>query len=155
MWRPDEWPDGRIPRGEVNACVDEVFRRYDVGRIYCDPRHFETQVDAWASEHGEDRVVQWPTNAIGRMYPSLTRYREDLAEKLTTHEPDPVFRTAALAARKVAKPGDKFILGKPSEHQKIDVLMADVLAHEAACDARAEGWGTKKPVDTKVFHFRR
>jgi len=140
VWRPDEWPEGRIPRGEVNACVDEVFRRYDVGLIYFDPRHFETQVDAYASEFGEDRAVQWPTNSITRMFPALVRYREDLAEKLTTHEPDPVFRANALAARKVAKPGDKFILGKPSENQKIDVLMADVLAHEAACDARATGW---------------
>lgn len=145
VWRPDEWPDGRIPRGEVNACVDEVFRRYRVGRIYVDPRHFETQADDWAAEHGEDRVIQWPTNQIGRMFPALVRYREDLAERLTTHEPDTLFTTNALAARKVAKPGDKFILGKPSEHQKIDILMADVIAHEAACDARASGWTVKKP----------
>lgn len=140
VWRPEEWPDGRIPRGEVNACVDEVFRRYDVGRIYCDPRHFETQIDAWAVEHGDDRVIQWPTNSVTRMFPALVRYREDLAEGLTTHEPDPVFERHALSARKVAKPGDKFILGKPSENQKIDILMADVLAHEAACDARATNW---------------
>ena len=46
-----------------------------------------------------------------------------------------------LAARKVAKPGDKFILGKPAEHMKIDILMADILAHEAAADARGAGWG--------------
>jgi hypothetical protein len=45
-----------------------------------------------------------------------------------------------LNARKVAKPGDRFILGKPSDHQKIDILMADVLAHEAAADMRALGW---------------
>ena len=144
VWRPDEWPDGRIPRGEVNACVDEVFRRFKVGRIYCDPRHFETQVDAWESVHGEDHVMQWPTNSITRMFPALIRYREDLAEGLTTAEPDPVFERHALAARKVAKPGDKFILGKPSENQKIDVAMADVLAHEAACDARSSGWLTKE-----------
>jgi hypothetical protein len=145
VWRPEEWPEGRIPRGEVNACMDEVNRRYKVGRIYVDPRHFETQADAWASEHGEDRIIQWPTNSITRMYPALVRYREDLAEGLTTAEPDPVFERNALAARKVAKPGDKFILGKPSENQKIDVLMADVLAHEAACDARAAGWEKPKP----------
>lgn len=150
VWRPDEWPDGRIPRGEVNACVDEVFRRYDVARIYVDPRHFETQADAWASAYGEDRVVQWPTNSIQRMFPALVRYREDLAEGLTTHEPDPIFERHALAARKVAKPGDKFILGKPSENQKIDVLMADVLAHEAASDARADGW-TDEPVQVICF----
>ena len=144
VWRPDHWPDGRIPRGEVNAAVDEVFRRYKVSRLYVDPRHWETQADVWATEHGEDRVIQWPTNSITRMFPALIRYREDLAESLTTHQPDETFKASALAARKVAKPGDKFILGKPAEHLKIDVLMADVLAHEAAADSRAAGW-TAKP----------
>ena len=140
VWRPEEWPEGRIPRGEVNAAVADLFTRYRVARMYADPRHFETQIDAWASEHGEDTVVQWPTNSITRMFPALVRYREDMAEALSTHDDDPTYRSHALAARKVAKPGDKFILGKPSEHQKIDVLMADVLAYEARADALAAGW---------------
>ena len=37
---------------------------------------------------------------------------------------------------------DKYVIGKPSEHQKIDILMADVLAHEAASDVRATGTTT-------------
>ena len=56
-----------------------------------------------------------------------------------------------MAARKVAKPGDKYVLGKPSENQKIDITMADILAHEAASDMRALGWGSD---DNKVFVFR-
>ena len=145
VWKPEQWPEGRIPRGEVNAAVDEVFRRYDVSRLYVDPRHWETQADLWASEHGEERVIQWPTNSITRMFPALVRYREDVVEGITTHQPDETFQGCALAARKVAKPGDKFILGKPAEHMKIDVLMADVLAHEAAADARAAGWDESGP----------
>lgn len=139
-WNPEEWPEGRIPRGEVDVAVDEIMRRWRVGRMYVDPRHWETQADAWAARYGEDVVVQWPTNAISRMFAALTRFREDLAEGLTTHSPDPVMEEHALNARRVAKPGDKYILGKPSEHQKIDLLMADVLAHEAASDMRAKGW---------------
>lgn len=150
VWKPEEWPEGRIPRGEVTAAVSEVFARYKVSRIYYDPRHFETQGEAWAAEFGEDRVVQWPTNAIGRMFPALVRYRDDMTDRLTTHDPDETAKTCALSARKVAKPGDKFILGKPAEHMKIDVLMADVLAHEAACDARAAGW-TDEPTETIFF----
>lgn len=46
-----------------------------------------------------------------------------------------------MAARKIAKPGDKYVLGKPSENQKIDIAMADILAHEAASDMRALNWG--------------
>lgn len=152
-WNPAEWPDGRIPRGEVDAAVSAVFEKYDVARMYCDPRHWETQIDAWALEYGEDVVVQWPTNMIGRMFPALTRFLEDTTERKTTHDGNETAKLHALAARKVAKPGDKYILGKPSETQKFDILMADVLAHEAAADMRAEGWTEVK--DTRVIIFRR
>lgn len=144
VWNPDEW-EGRIPREEVKAAVAEVFARYKVARFYVDPRHWETQADEWAAEHGEDTVVVWPTNQVSRMFDALVRFLEDTAERLTTHDGDPIAKTHALAARKVAKPGDKYILGKPAETQKIDVLMADVLAHEAAADQRAEGWAESGP----------
>lgn len=152
FWNPDEW-EGRIPRGEVNAAVAEVFAKYEVARMYVDPRHWETQADQWAAEHGDDVVVTWPTNQIGRMFDALVRYLEDTAEKVTTHDGDPTMKVHALAARKVAKPGDKYVVGKPAETQKIDLLMADVLAHEAAADMRAEGW--TEPRDSRVIIFRR
>ena len=45
------------------------------------------------------------------------------------------------------------MLGKPAEHQKIDIAMADILAHEAASDMRALGWDGKS-MASKVFVFR-
>ncbi|VXC08226.1 hypothetical protein [Aeromicrobium sp. 9AM] len=147
IWNPAEW-NGNIPRGEVVAAADQLFREFKIARFYIDPRHWETQADAWELEHGDEVVVQWPTNQIGRMYPALNRYHTDLVEDSTTHDGCVVTRTHALNARKVAKAGDRYILGKPSEHQKIDAEMADVLAHEAAADARAGGWArirTTKP----------
>jgi hypothetical protein len=150
FWNPDEW-GGRIPRGEVSTAVAEMFDRYDVARMYVDPRHWETQADAWALEFGDDVVVTWPTNQIPRMFDALVRFLEDTAEKVTRHDGDSTMKLHALAARKVAKPGDKYILGKPAETQKIDLLMADVLAHEAAADQRAAGWERQ---DNRVIVFR-
>ena len=151
-WNPAEW-GGRIPRGEVRAAVTEIFAKYDVSRMYCDPRDWHTEIEEWALIYGAERVVEWPTNQIGRMFEALNRYHTDILEGATTHADDVTYRTHALNARKVAKPGDKYILGKPSDHQKIDVLMADILAHEAAADARAEGWAD--PVDNRMFVFGR
>jgi hypothetical protein len=139
FWNPAEWR-GRIPRDEVRVAVAEIFDRYKVARLYVDPRHWETQADQWATEFGEDVVAEWPTNQMSRMFPALVRLLEDSQERLTTHSDDPTAKTHALNARKVAKPGDRYLLGKPSEQQKIDILMADVLAHEAAADMRALGW---------------
>jgi hypothetical protein len=141
IWNPAEH-GGRIPRAEVRAAVEQVFRRFEVSRMYCDPRDWQTEIDEWALEHGEKVVIQWPTNQIGRMFASLDRYHTDVSEGATTHLEDATYKTHALNARKVGKPGDKYILAKPADHQKIDVLMADVLAHEAAADARADGWAT-------------
>ena len=149
VWNPAEW-GGAIPRSEVVAAVDELFARYKVARFYIDPRHWETQADQWALAHGDDVVAQWPTNQQGRMFPALSRYHVDLIEGATTHDGCLLAKTAALNARKVAKPGDKYLLGKPSEHQKIDVLMADILAHEAASDMRAEGWADD---DVQILSF--
>ena len=43
-----------------------------------------------------------------------------------------------------------YTLGKPSQHQKIDVSVTSILAHEAASDVRAEGWPDN---DTTVICF--
>ena len=140
FWNPAAWPDGRIPRAEVRAAVADIFTKYSVARFYIDPRHWETQADDWALEYGEDVVVQWPTNKTDRMFDALVRFLEDSIEKATTHDSDPTAKIHAMNARKVAMRGDKYVLGKPSEVQKFDILMADVLAHEAAADMRGEGW---------------
>ncbi len=142
-WNPALFPGGRIPVSEVTAAVDAMFARYDVKRMYCDPHAWETQIDEWADSHGEERVIKWFTNKATRMYPALVRLIEDSANDITTHDADPQARAHAMNARKVAKTlagfADAYLLGKPSEHQKIDILMADVLAHEAAADVRASG----------------
>jgi hypothetical protein len=146
-WNPKEYND-RIPYGEVDACIDELCEHYDVQRAYCDPHGWETTIDTWAQKYGEDVFVQWPTNKTDRMYNALERYWQDTSDHTTTHSIDAVARTHALNAKKVAKPGDRYMLGKPSDIQKIDIEMADVLAHEAAADMRALGWGMNS---NKVF----
>lgn len=138
-WNPVEW-EGRIPRSEVDAAVSDLFQHFKVQRFYCDPHLWESLIDDWALRFGEDVVVQWPTNRTGRMFDALTRFMTDTTDGTTTHSPDPVAKLHIMAARKIAKPGDKYVLGKPSENQKIDIAMADILAHEAASDMRALGW---------------
>lgn len=150
FWNPAEW-GGRIPRGEVQAAVAELFDRYRVKRMYCDPRDWRSEIDAWSIAHGEEVVVEWPTNSIGRTFDALNRFQVDLETRQVRHDGCPTARVHALNARKLAKPGDKYILGKPSDHQKIDVLMASVLAHEAAADSRSAGWGRE---NAKVLVFR-
>jgi len=151
VWNPDEW-GGRIPVGEVNAAVAELMGRFQVERMYADHDPiWGTQVEEWALEFGDEVVVPYRTASVQRMHYALDRYRTDLVEGTTSHDHCPITRTHALNARKVAKAGDRYLLGKPSQHQKIDACMADVLAHEAACDARAAGWNDA--IDTTFIAF--
>lgn len=149
IWNPS-LHQGEIPRAEVRAAVAQIFEYFRVSRFYVDPKFWETQVDDWALEHGEQVVVGWHTESINRIDPALRRYLQDLKDGTTTHDGCTDARQHALNARKVAKQGEKYSVAKPSEHQKIDLLMSDVLAHEAACDARAAGW-TPEPKRRAVF----
>lgn len=141
IWNPAEW-GGSIPRGEVHAAVDEICRRYRVRRAYCDPREWKSEIGDWALTHGEEVFAEWATSRITQTHEALVRTRTDLKTGRTSHDGCPITTLHALAARKVAKPGDKYILGKPSQNQKIDAVMADVLAAEAAADLTAgDLWG--------------
>ena len=151
VWKPTEW-GGEIPRSEVHAAVKQIFEKYAVKRFYCDPFEWQTEIEEWALEYGDSVVIKWPTNKIERMYNALVRYLNDMKAKVGSHDAEHDFIQNAVAARKLAKAGDKYILGKPSDHQKIDVLMADILAHEGACDARAEGWA--EVTEDRMFMFR-
>jgi hypothetical protein len=142
-WNPAEW-GGAIPRGEVMASFDEIFRYYKVIRAYCDPRDWQSEIGDLALRHGDDVVFEWATYRIRQMHEALARSITDLTSGRATHDRCPITEAHVANARKVAKPGDRYILAKPNDHQKIDMAMADTLAHEAGEDALTEGWGKPK-----------
>ncbi len=149
-WNPREHGD-RIPHGEVTLAVDELFDRFQVVRLYCDPQDWETDIEAWALEHGQEKVLPWPTNKVERMYPAIRRFEADLREGLIRHDGCPVAAAHVGQAKKVPKPGQKYLLGKPNENQKIDVAMTRILAHEAKSDAVAAGWEPARPRRVRVW----
>lgn len=144
IWNPREHGD-RIPHGQVDLALDEIFERFTVARFYYDPEDWTTDGERWAEKHGEKVVVEWPTNQISRMYPEIRRFEADLREGLITHDGCPYTEAHMANAKKVAKPGQKYILGKPNETQKIDLSMTTILANAAVRDSLAAGWEPPKP----------
>lgn len=153
FWNPADW-DGSIPRGEVHAAWSQICKRYKVRRVYCDPRDWQSEIADWALLYGEEVFQEWATYRIEAMFQALQRSYNDYKSGRSFHDDDPIAAIHAANARKVAKPGMKFILGKPTQHQKIDIMMSDVLAHEAAGDFHAEGWPDEKPDSTIVVMQR-
>lgn len=148
VWNPADFA-GEIPRHEVNAAVEELFDRFRVVRFYADPELWQSEIDAWAARFGDKIVIQWATYRTRQMAAALERLRTDIATAGLTHDNDPMTAAHLRNARRVRRSGG-IVIGKPNDHQKIDAVMADALAHEAACDARAAGL-TKAPTPRRVL----
>jgi len=152
IWDPRSFPNGSIDRVEVAAAVDELFTRYKVARFYCDPQDWRSEIGDWALAYGDKIVMEWATNRPAAMFASLSTFENDLISGRLTHDADPITETHVANARKKAVPGQKYILIKPADHQKIDAAMASALAHEAAVDAIKDGWAQK--VSRRVLVLR-
>ncbi len=139
IWNPAEW-NGQIPRSEVHAAVDELFTRYRVERFYCDPQDWFSEIGDWSLLYGDNHVFEWPTNRIKAMYAEIKRFEIDLSTRRITHDGCPITAIHMANARKAAKAAQQYVLIKPADHQKIDAVMARILAHTAASDAREGGW---------------
>jgi hypothetical protein len=150
IWDPKEW-GGQVPRLEVAAALDELMRRYDVVRLYCDPPYWDTEIDQWADLYG-DRVVRWYTNRITQMHAASERLLTDVTKADTqfSHDGCPITAVHVANARRAARPADRYVLRKASPSQKIDLGIVSILTHEAAGDAIAAGLARTEPESTVV-----
>lgn len=141
VWNPADYPDGQVPRLEVDAALDEIMRVYDVALVYADPPYWESEVDAWVEKHGEKRIIRWQTRRIVQMHAACERLLTDVLKKDTTFTHDGCELAADHIAntRMAARPGERYVLRKASPAQKIDITIPSILAHEAAGDAVAAG----------------
>lgn len=156
--RPEGAADWRVPRDEVHAAVAGAFSTWSVGRMYCDPPKWFTEVDEWAARWGDKVVLELWTNQDARMGPAtdrwLTDYREatqllEVADKAAapaperlpmTHDGSDVLRahvgaTALRTARARADEDDGrtlYVPLKPDDGSLIDGFVAAVLARAAA-----------------------
>ncbi len=161
IWNPAEWPEHRIPRDQIDVAWAEINKTYKLMRVYCDPgfhdeTDYSTEIETWDQTYGPDIFIPWPTNIVNRMYPALRRFEADLKTGAIKHDGCPITTTHIGNARKIGKTSDRYILGKPSQDQKIDAGMTTVLAHEAAADMRAEGWvapNSGPDISTRMYGF--
>jgi phage terminase large subunit-like protein len=124
----------------VHAAVDELFSRYRVERMYCDPQDWRTEIGEWSLAHGDEHVFEWATNRVKVMFEEIKRFEIDLANQRITHDGCPIAAIHMANARKAAKFNQQYVLIKPADHQKIDAAMSRILAHTASSDAREGGW---------------
>jgi hypothetical protein len=145
IWNPAEF-NGQVPRLEVAAAVEEIFATYLVARFYYDPPGWKSEGQDWESQHGEKIVLRWETYRLTQMHAAAVRLHTDVCKTDTgfRHDGDAQIAVMIRNTRKLARPGMRYVLGKPSQAQKIDGTISSILANEAAGDVTAAGlWQTK------------
>ncbi len=138
--KPEDGPDWNVPREDVHQAVAEAFARWRVGRMFCDPPKWWTEIEQWAAKYGEDIVLKLDTNQERRFGPACDRWLTMVREGSHTHDGDELasrhVKAAHLRATGTRDPdNDQRVLQvmvKGEDRQRIDGAVADVLALEAA-----------------------
>ncbi|MFE8962151.1 hypothetical protein [Streptomyces iakyrus] len=147
IWNPADY-GGQVPRAEVRAAMDQLMHRYDVVRLYADPPYWDTEVDDWVDQYGEERVIRWYTRRLVQMHSAAERLRTDVVKRNTadgqrassfTHDGCELTQSHIENTRKAERPSGLYVLRKASPAQKIDISVSSVLAHEALGDVIAAG----------------
>jgi phage terminase large subunit-like protein len=148
LWEKPEGTEGtwwEVPRDEVDAAVAEMFGRYDVTRMYCDPHEWRTDIGRWAGAHGTERVLSWETRRDVQMAAALDRLRTDLVNGEVWHSGDRRVVEHFGNAYVRRKGGHRLVRKEHDQSpRKIDSVPAAALAYEARADAVAAGWGQAK-----------
>lgn len=147
VWeRPLGAKEFRVPRLAVHATVAGCMERWRVGRMFCDPPRWSTEIEQWAElwnvgkRDDEDVVLFFDTNQARRMAPACDRFSTALAERALTHDGSDVLTRHALALTKKKvrlKDEDddgrtRYVFTKGPDGRKIDAGIGAVLAFEAA-----------------------
>jgi hypothetical protein len=156
IWNPAEF-GGQVPRLEVAAAIEEVFETYLVARLYYDPPGWKSEGQDWEAKYGEKVVIRWETYRIIQMHAAALRLHTDVvkAESVFRHDGDKQIALMIRNTRKLARPNLRYVLGKPSQTQKIDGTISSILADEAAGDVTAAGAWPKPRVRRKITVYTR
>lgn len=143
------WEAWEPPLPEVEARIDEAFRRWRVAAFYADPaRDWRSYVNAWEAKYGARIVVKvrrdhpfewWMTGGRATLVQLAVEALEGAINNGDlTHDGSATLTAHMLHARRRLRHG-KLALGKEhdSSENKIDAAVAAVLAWQARLDAIA------------------
>lgn len=141
-WDPENYPEGEIPREEVDAVVRSAFERYKVVAFRADVREFEAYVDAWGKDYKRKlKVNASPNNPVAfdmrgqkkKFALDCERFLDAVLEEELVHNGDPALRWYILNAHRFPTNYDAVSIRKESKDssRKIDAAVTAVLAYGA------------------------
>lgn len=153
LWEQPENVEGwEVPIEDVQLVAAQVFERWQVWRMYCDPPYWESLVAEWAGKYGEKRVLEWWTNRPKQMAYAIRGWNGAVAAGDVLHDGNPhLTRHVGNAVRKILNLRDEegnhlwtIYKERSDSPHKIDAAMSAVLSWEARTDAITAGVGVVK-----------
>lgn len=175
IWDPAEHDDHVVPRDAVRAAVAQARLRFDVVGYYSDVKEWETDIDAWEQEFGDElcvqssgrhpiawdmrgRVKEGEDDALGgqkAVVRAVEAFHAAVMEGDLSHDGDPTFKSHVLNARRRPTPwGVTFGKEAKGSSRKVDALAAAVLARLCRQDylALPDDRKRKRPVGKPRFY---
>jgi phage terminase large subunit-like protein len=137
----------QVPTEDVDACIDALFERFNVWRMYADPPYWQSWIATWQGRYGDTRVIEWWTNRRNQMAAALESFDTAIREAALTHDGNELLvRHVGNSYRHDQPQRDDsnrpvWLIRKERSDSpyKIDAAMAAVLAWEARNDAISAG----------------
>ena len=163
VWEQPTGPAGdgwQVPTVEVEATVDQAFRRFNVVGFYADPAKWESYVAQWEARYHSklkvgrrDHPIEWWMTG-GRsalVVRALEQFHSAVVDEELTHDGSSALTRHVLnARRRASRSGIQIAKEHPDSARKIDAAVAAVLAWQARLDALAKGVGQSSFVPRRV-----
>jgi hypothetical protein len=143
VWDPANEPDGEINRLKVDAAVAGAFKRYDVVGFYADRSPWESYVDKWAEQYGDQlcakvsvkQPVEWNSASGKATTEAQQSFKAAILDHDSTHEGSATARYYVLNGRAFTGTHGVYV-GKENRNsaRKIDWLDAAILARQSRQD---------------------
>jgi excisionase family DNA binding protein len=77
-----------VPAEDVDAVVQQLFKDFDVWRMYADPPYWQSWIATWRGMFGEERVIEWFTTRRLQMAAALENFDTAIREGRLSHDGD-------------------------------------------------------------------
>jgi hypothetical protein len=159
VWEQPDGPSGvgwKPPLAEIEATVEETFKRFTVVAFFADPAKWEGVVAGWEAKYGKRLKVKatqanpiswWMTGSRGAIVVrAVDAFHTAVLEGELCHSGSAVLTRHVLnARRRLGRFGVSISKEHPESARKIDAAVAAVLAFEARRQAVAAGFTTAEP----------
>jgi len=137
----------------ADAAMVDLFDRYHVGLVFCDPQWIDPLIDRWVARWGPKRIVSWVTSRPRQMGVAVLGFQAALkSDNGLSHNGDEVLERHVRYAKRMklsalddqGRPLWSVKKDAPKSPRKIDAVMAAILAWEARGVAISKGFDRPK-----------